>query len=80
MLQDCFTCPHEAIQHEKYLLNGQNQEMDLFSGPKIQLDLEVFSGTEGVSFITYTNLGFGILVPWRHRPNQGKVGISKPTL
>jgi len=48
MLQDCFTCPRKVVQHKKHLLNGQNQEMELFCGTKILPNLEVFSGIEGV--------------------------------
>jgi len=49
MLQDCFTCPHKVIQHGKHLLNGENQELELFSGTIFLPDLEIFSGT-GVFF------------------------------
>jgi len=37
-----------VIQYNKYLLNGQNQEMELFSGTKVLPNLEFFSGLEGV--------------------------------
>jgi len=48
MFSDCFICLHKVIQYNKHLLNGQNQEIELFSGTKILLDLEGFSGIEGV--------------------------------
>jgi len=50
MLPNCFTCPHEVVQHIKHLLNGRNQEMELFSGTNFLPDLEVFSETEGVQY------------------------------
>jgi len=48
MLLDCFTCPHDVVQYNKYLLNNQNQEMEAFSGTKILPNLEAFNGTKGV--------------------------------
>jgi len=37
MFPNCFTCPHDVIQYNKHLLNGQNQETKLFSGTKFYL-------------------------------------------
>jgi len=48
MFPNYFTCPDKVIQYNKHLLNGQNQEMKLFSGTKILPNLEVFSGTKGI--------------------------------
>jgi len=48
MFLDCFTCPHNVIQYNKHLLNGQNKKIELFSGTKILPNLEVVSGIEGV--------------------------------
>jgi len=50
MLVDCFTCLYKVVQYVEHLVNGQNQEMELFSGTKTMLDLEDFSRTEGVFF------------------------------
>jgi len=37
-LEECFyivsLAPAKVVQHNKHLLNGQNQEMELFSGTK----------------------------------------------
>jgi len=60
MFLDCFSCPHEVIQYNKHLLNGQNQEMELFSGTKILPNLKGFSGTEGVQHCTHWDWHFSI--------------------
>jgi len=53
------------------LLNGQNQEMELFSGTKILLDLEVFSGIKGVCTKILQDLSLvGALVFWMLATNK----------
>jgi len=58
MLQDCFTCPYKVVPLKKQLLNGQNQEIELFNETKILPNLEVFrdKGSSYSKFPSKTNL------------------------